>query len=328
MISSARAGKAIRILESFDDPAISHGRWDRLLASGPTDTVFLTLDWQREWWRAFGDNQLVLVVAHEADEARTIAPLYSDDGMVFLIGSGESDFLDLIGHVDEPTARGLLAAARQHLAELEGIVLHQVPLESRTTALLPTVAGDLNLSLCRESEIEAPYLDLADEERVRRLLSRREREEKRMRREGSLQVRVAGPKDLDPWLEMFFTQHSARWGPHGTAKFEDERHRAFCQAIVHIGHRAGWVRMTMLEWRGEPVAFDLTLVHRDRNVAWLISRDTSIQRHAPARILQSHIIRAALAGGVRRYEFGIGDQEYKLKHATAIRRLASWALWP
>ena len=39
-----------RVLNGFDDPSFTQSDWERLLASGPSDVVFLTWHWQSAWW--------------------------------------------------------------------------------------------------------------------------------------------------------------------------------------------------------------------------------------------------------------------------------------
>jgi CelD/BcsL family acetyltransferase involved in cellulose biosynthesis len=323
-------GLAVTVIDDFEHAALDGQVWDRLLALGETDVVFLTLGWQREWWRAYGGDRLMLVVAEEHGEPQAIAPLFALEGMLFFVGSGESDYLDFIGEPDEPTLAAMLDAARRQVPDFHGIALSQVPTESRTTSLLPGIAMRLGLELHLESDIGAPYLDLSDAQAVSAVVDRRRlrSEENRMAREAPLRIRTATDEDLDPWLECFFMQHTNRWRDEGDAQFTDERHRTFCQRIVHTGHRAGWVRFSMLEWKGGPAAFDITLVHRDRHLALLVSRDTSISRYSPPRILQNHVIKSALAAGARRYDFGLGEEPHKLAHASALPRVASWQLWP
>src|ERR1700724_4063099 len=110
MSSVAAGGRLkVRVLEDFDDAALDPVHWDRLVASA-TDVVFLTLDWQREWWRAFGskDERLLLLLAERDGELCAIAPLFVAKEMLFLVGSDGSDYLDFIGQLDEPLLTALL----------------------------------------------------------------------------------------------------------------------------------------------------------------------------------------------------------------------------
>jgi CelD/BcsL family acetyltransferase involved in cellulose biosynthesis len=319
----------VRILDDFEDPELD-SVWDRLLASGPTDAPCLMLEWQRAWWRAYRPGPLMLAIADQAGEPCAIVPLYADEEMLLPVGAGDTDALDFIGRLDESMLAEMLAAARERLGGFAGLHLYHLPEESSTTALLGGVAARLGLDLSRMYDVGAPYLDLTDAERAAQVVDRRKlrKEGYRMSREGLLRTRLAKREDIDPWLDRFFTQHVTRWSGHGEAKFDEEQRRAFCRNLVRAGHDAGWLRFTMLEWQGEPAAFDITLVRGDRHLGYLVSRDPSITRHSPGRVLEAQVIRAALESGARRYEFGIGDQQYKLSNASATPRVVSWAMWP
>lgn len=322
----------MRLIESFEHSALSGVPWNELVAAGSTDVVFLTLEWQREWWRVFGGNRLLLVVAEDIGRPKAIAPMYALEDMLFLVGSGGSDYLDFIGDFDEETLAAMLDCARRELPAFAGIGLYHIPAASRTTALLPGVARRLGLDLDRGDEMIAPYLDLADDEHLMHITERPKwrREEARMQREGPLRTREATHEDLDRWLEAFFAQQIARWRPEsdGEAFFEDERRRAFVRGVVQAGQPAGWVRFTMLEWRDKPAAFDLSLVRGARHLTYLVSRDPSIRRYSPGKLLYSYVIKRAHEEGALLYDFGLGDEDYKLSLATGAADVVNWSLWP
>jgi CelD/BcsL family acetyltransferase involved in cellulose biosynthesis len=314
------------VLHDFDELGVTAAAWNGLLA-GSTDVVFLTLEWQCEWWRAFGDEQLLLVVAERDGGACAIAPLFVAKEMLFLVGSDGSDYLDFIGELDEATLAAMLDAARRELPECVGVGLYHVPLRSPTTALLPGVAELMGLKLFREGGMRAPYSELEDPVRVKELVARRSlrKAESRMERAGALRFATAAEHELDEWLELLFEQYAARWGD---ADVIAERARRFYRAIVHRGHREGWVTFSMLEWRGAPAAFDITLIRGERHLSYLSSRDPSISEHSPGRILQRYVVKAAVDAGARIFDYGLGEEEYKLHDASGVEEVANWFLYP
>jgi CelD/BcsL family acetyltransferase involved in cellulose biosynthesis len=330
MTSVAAGGRLkVKVLEAFAEPAIEAARWDRLVASG-TDVVFLTLDWQREWWRAFGsaNEQLLILIAERDGQACAIAPLFVEKEMLFLVGSDGSDYLDFIGRLDAPVLTALLDAARRLLGDFAGIGLYHVPRTSRTTALLPRVAEQLGLALYCEGEATAPFADLSDQERVTHLVARRglRKAEARLRREGPLLARSPVSGELDEWVEQFFDQHELLWS--AAEGWRREEARSFLRAIVHAGHAHGWLRFSMLEWRARPAAFEITLVRGERHLSYLGSRDISLDRYSPGAVLQAHGVRAAVAQGARRWDFGLGEEPYKLRDASGVAEVANWFLYP
>jgi CelD/BcsL family acetyltransferase involved in cellulose biosynthesis len=330
-MNNVAAGSAMRarIVTGFEDSALQPARWDSLVASS-TDVVFLTFSWQREWWRAFGGpaERLLIVLGERDGELCAVAPLFAAKEMLFLVGSDGSDYLDFIGNLDEPALASLLHAASRELPDFTGIGLYHVPRTSPTTALLPGVAERLGLELSSGEGMRAPYADLGDPERVSHLLERRglRKAEARMRRDGPLRARAAGEGELEDWLDLFFAQHATLWPP-GEGWQRDEA-RAFCRAIVHTGQREGWLRFSMLEWQERAVAFEITLIRGGGYLSYLGSRDTSLDRYSPGAVLQAHTVRAAIEDGARRWDFGLGEEAYKMRDASGTVEVANWFMYP
>ena len=97
---------------------------------------------------------------------------------------------------------------------------------------------------------------------------------------------------------------------------------------MHAGHRDGWARLTVLEWQGQAAALDISVIRGATQLTWLVSRDPSIREHSPGRVLRAHVIREALEAGIRRFDFGLGEEDYKLRDASGVTRLANWFLYP
>src|SRR5207245_200278 len=66
-------------------------------------TPFQTPMWLLPWWRNFGSNDLAVIVSRSGGEVDAIAPLYilrdddSDESLGMFLGTGISDYLDVIG---------------------------------------------------------------------------------------------------------------------------------------------------------------------------------------------------------------------------------------
>jgi CelD/BcsL family acetyltransferase involved in cellulose biosynthesis len=84
----------------------------------------------------------------------------------------------------------------------------------------------------------------------------------------------------------------------------------------------------MLEWGGRPAAFNIGLVRGERHMSWLVSRDPSIQAYSPGKLLDAHVIGRAIDAGASVFDFGLGEEEYKLSHASGATEVATWGLYP
>jgi CelD/BcsL family acetyltransferase involved in cellulose biosynthesis len=332
-VTSAAADATVqaRVLDDFEHGAPDRDEWDRLVARS-CDLIFMTHDWQREWWRAYStERERLLIVLAERDGAPVaIAPLFATKEMLCLVGSDGSDYLDFIGKLDEATLATMLDAARSQLPDFAGVALYHVPAGSPTTALLAGVAERLGLQLHSDGDMNAPFADLGDPERVRHLTGRRtlRKAQARMRRSGEPCTRTASSADIDGWLEMFFAQHDAIWSVKGQPGLRSPEARAFCRAIARVGTRRGWLRLTMLEWEGHPAAFEITLIRADRRLSYVGSRDGSLDYYSPGAVLQAHLVADAVAAGARVYDFGLGEEAYKLHDCSGVTRVANWFMWP
>ncbi len=85
--------------------------WDELLANSQSDQIFLTCEWQSNWWRAYQPGELWVVLVRD-DEGRLcgIAPWFIDadeDGtrVVRTVGCVDvTDYLDVIARRGEERA--------------------------------------------------------------------------------------------------------------------------------------------------------------------------------------------------------------------------------
>jgi CelD/BcsL family acetyltransferase involved in cellulose biosynthesis len=313
---------------SFEDPALGAGRWEGLLAAS-MDPVFLRLPWQRLWWQVKGEGDPILVLAERGEELLAVAPLFAASGILMLVGSGNADSLDFLGRPDGPTLVAVLQAARDAVPQFSGIELYHLPESSPTCALLPGVATALGLGLHSEPVDGAPYADLNDEQIVEQLTSRRSvrKEEARMRRAANLHVREATAGESEELIEIFLRQHGARWREAGHETFNRPGSRELVRAVVEEGLRDGWVSLTVLEWSGAPVAIDISLLGEETQMNWLVSSDPAIRDYSPGRVLQAHVIRAAVAAGKRRYDFGLGEEKYKLRNASGVTMISNWFMY-
>ncbi len=324
-----RSRSELRLLSGFEALRDEEQRWRSALA-GSWAAPFLLPGWQQEWWKAFGGEQLLLAAALRDGRLHALVPMFAQEQMLFLVGSGGSDYLDVVGSPDADELAGMIAAAREQLEGFAGIRFYHLPDSSPTVALLPAAAERLDLELYREETAAGRWADLRDAAQLAHLLDRRSvrKEEARMRRAGKLALRAARADQLDSWLETFFSMHSARWSPEREGAAVDRRGRLFVRAIAHRGLAEGWLRMTMLEWRGAPAAFDIGLLHGERRISYLVARDPAIREHSPGRVLIRLLAAAALEEGASVLDFGLGEEDYKLRNAPEAAPVANWGLYP
>ena len=323
-----------RVLTSFDDPALAAETWSRLLAGGDTDTVFLTREWQRTWWSCFGRGDLLLILVERDGQPVALAPLFHEAGMLFLVGSGGSDYLDFIGDISDPQVLdAILNTAWSLVPGSLGFRFYHVPDRSGTGALLQRAAERLGLQCFDEGDLAAPTLhssggaDAFGEAANKKSLVRHER---RLRAMGELNIRhERTAAAITAQLPEFFDQHIRRWAvTEYPSLFHDERQRAFYIALANEAAAAGWLRFTRVELDGRPIAFHFGFCRGGSYLWYKPTFEIELARFSPGEVLLRQLLLAAQAEGARTFDFGLGDEPFKRRFTTHVERVRTWGLYP
>ena len=80
--------------------------WADLWQRCPVSTTFQRPQWLLPWLRHYGsDGELTAIVMREGDTLTSLAPLYvlreDDESLGMLLGTGISDYLDVLGEAKE-----------------------------------------------------------------------------------------------------------------------------------------------------------------------------------------------------------------------------------
>jgi CelD/BcsL family acetyltransferase involved in cellulose biosynthesis len=321
-----------RLLRGFDDPSFDASAWQALLATGRSDVVFLTWQWQSAWWESFARGDLMLIAAERDGEVVALAPLFSQAGMIYFVGSGGSDYLDFIGDISDPEIiDALLTEARRHVHDFIGFVFYHVLDNSVTGARLQEAATRLGLKIFDEGDMPAPLLDLTDSSAAQAAPKKKSliRHEKFFAHDGSLSVThaVDGNEILGN-LDEFFAQHIERWNDTATPSlFAAESQRRFYGNLTRAASREGWLRFTRLDWEGRPIAFHFGFCYRGRYLWYKPSFAVDLARHSPGEVLLRQLLLAAIAEGAHTFDFGLGDEVFKSRFATRVDHVRNWGLY-
>ena len=323
-----------RVFEGFDDPTVTADEWNALVHRGDTDAIYLTWHWLRAWWRTLGSGQLLLTAMERDGRLVAIAPFYVDSGMVFFVGSGTSDNMDFIGDVSDPEVLdALLVTARAEATGFVGFRLYGVLDTSRTSARVQAAAKRLGLQCYEEQRWSAPVIDLgADPDGVRLSAGERRiaKREQYFRRQGELTLRqFTDNASIVPHLEAFFEQHISRQAvSDDESQFVDRRRRAFLEQLTRTAADTGWLRLSILDWDGRPIAFEYGLSYERTYYSGPTSFAVDLVRRAPDQVLLRQLLLAALDNGVETYDLGVGDDSFKFTFATHLRHVHTWGLYP
>jgi CelD/BcsL family acetyltransferase involved in cellulose biosynthesis len=322
-----------RLLEGFDDPGFGPDQWEQLVAAGGGELATLSWHWQRTWWESCGRGELLLVLAERDGRPVALAPFYSHDGLVSILGSGMTDYVDFAGDVGDPQViDALLDTAAGQAEGFEGFSFYYVPGASRTGPALTEAAERLDLGWSVEHEMPAPVIDIAGSPELALAATRKKslvRHENLLRREGSLAVaHLTDGEQILPHLDELFEQHIARWAatPH-PSRYRDPAERAIVEKATRDCAHTGWLRFTRLDWNGRPAAFHYGSCYRGRYYFGTTAYAIDLARHSPGEVLLRHLLLGAIEEGAHTFDFGLGDEAFKLRFATDVTVARAYGLY-
>ncbi len=313
--------------------------WMKVLADSACPPIFMTWQWQKAWWDAFGGSYELFLLAHRSEEGRLagVAPLYRerlDSGprILRLIGGVDvCDYLDILqvaGSEDavcEATFRYLVA----HGAEWDVLDLHCLPEASPTRTALSALFREDGYEVREIVEEECPILSLPGtwEEYLESLSAKNRHELRRkMRRAGEVVDegvdRVTSKRDLREALEVFFSLH--RQANPKKEAFLTPQVQEFFEAFACSFLEAGWLDLSFLVAGGRRVASFLCFDWNDRVYVYNSGYDRRFARFSVGIALLGRIIEAAIARGMKQVDFLRGREHYKFRlggRAVPVYRL-------
>ncbi|MBU1822985.1 MAG: GNAT family N-acetyltransferase [Bacteroidetes bacterium] len=327
----ATPASGFRVLTGFDQ--VDSAIWNAMLRQGPTNELFLTWEWQQCWWEVFGRGKLLLVVAEQAGIPVAIAPLFLDEGMVFFVGSGGSDYLDFIGSPDYDVLAGMLGAAVQQAPDFLGFLFYHVPEASSTSAYLHQIARTQGWKLYQEGSQVAPALDIVHYPEVAVQAPQKKslrRHQNWFARNGQLRTEhFRSGHEATPFLDTFFTQHIKRWSdtPYPSL-FLDQRQCQFYRLFSQTLANTGWFRFTRVVWNEQTIASHVGFCYAGSFLWYKPTFDPGLARHSPGEVLLRELLMLALEEQATVFDFGLGDEAFKRRFSTTIRTVYNWGLYP
>jgi CelD/BcsL family acetyltransferase involved in cellulose biosynthesis len=309
--------------EAFDRLA---GAWNALLKRSASDTLFLTSEWQKTWWRELGEGELRILAMYEGDALVGIAPLFFaanplGSPEVALVGCKEvSDYLDFIFARGCETA--CFRAVIDFLKSADAPAWHTLALCNivETSPTLGAFAEMLSAEGWRAHvlfEDVCPVVALPDtfEAYLAMLEGKERRELQRKLRRASEEVAVTFAndaaslaRDVDDFIALM------KASAPNKAAFMTPRMTRFFHAAARAMLEVGCLQLAFLEVEGERAAAYMNFVYGDAVLVYNSGLDPEKYAYlSPGQVLIARLIEKAIQDGRRLFDFLQGNEEYKYR---------------
>ncbi|HEX3577630.1 MAG TPA: GNAT family N-acetyltransferase [Thermoanaerobaculia bacterium] len=273
-------------------------------------TPFQTPMWLIPWWRNFGSNDLAVIVSRNGDEIDAIAPLYilrddeSDESLGMFLGSGISDYLDVIG--DASLVIDEMSKLNCQLWDLQQL---------QPTSSMLTVPVPDGFSENVEDQEACPVLPLGTE--FEALGSTHFQKKLRyyrraLHRAGAIRIETPTPDTLDDLLTSLFDLHAARWKRRDLpGLLADDATQQFHRDAARRMLKAGMLRMyaTRIDDRIAAVFYGFAL--NGIVYYYLSGYDPTLEKLSIGTLLVAHAVEQAVRDGATTFDFLRGAEEYK-----------------
>ena len=313
------------------------GEWDRLIDDAGIERLFVSHDWLRTWWEAFGgDHQLHVLTLRNAGRLIGAVPMMRSNERFYglKINSIQSiynphtprcDFIIAPGWADRvyPTAWNYLC----NRTDCDMIAFRQVPDDSPTLAAIESLAQADGWLSGQWIAPASPYIPLncTHDDLLKRLkggyrYNLRKRYE-RLSKAGPIDVEVITEKErVREAMQDGLRIEAAAWkGERGTAIASDPAVTEFYIRLAERQADAKQLRLSFLRIGGKRISFSYILCSDNKLYGVKIGYDPEFHTYSPGNMLLNLILQDVCANGLAEYDFLGVDDEWKMDWTDATR---------
>lgn len=292
--------------------------WERL-ADSVQASPFLHPGFVQTWWRAFGRGRLRVASLRGADgRLAAVLPLVQRGAALISPANWHTPQTALLAEDEQARAafvRALFAGRPRRL----GLCFLDAP----DADALSAGAEAAGYRVVRRTLLRSPYVDTTgDWEDYEAGLSRHRRADlrrcrRRLTEQGTLTLEETdGRAGVDGPLDELMRIEALGWkGGQGTAMAQEDATRRFYRELAHWAAGRGWLRFHALRLDDRVLALAVGLSAHGVHYGLKMGYDPDVRRLSPGRVLIDESLRAAFAGGLRRYELLGDDDPYKREWA-------------
>jgi len=333
----------VEVVETADGFTRLRDEWTTLLASSPSNGLFVSWEWLHTWWTHLSEGAAPFIVTvRHFGELVAIAPLMRRPGRVFrpplsVIGCGDvgSDYIDVIAR------RGIEELASRAVARMltdRGLVVELPRLRCTAVALhMADVLGREGWTRAECTTDRSPYIPLAGVtwDQYLGTLSGEHRYnfKRRLRNLHKAHVvrfeQIAEDADREAALDVLIHLHNRRWsGRGGSTAFHKPELIRFHHAISKLALERGWLRLFVLRLDDRPAAALYGFTYNARFYFYQSGFDDAFARLSVGLVTMGLAIGAACAEHVDEFDMLHGEEPYKFLWAQQTHELVSLEMSP
>ena len=314
---------AIREIESLDELDSIRADWLALLNNSPAATPFQSPDWLIPWWKHFGAGRLRVLVLLNQERMAAIAPLFVDDDLrLHLIGTGNTDYMDLLA--EDPECASVIFNHLCQNRSWDEIDLENLRCESPllTTNTCPDISDYIEeMDVCPVLSLPACANEFI-EGLPRQFQHNLNYYRRKLANLGEVKIEQTNEKNFAELFEALLSLHEARWQMNHLSgvlcdyEVQDFHHDAAQRLLSHHALRLYGLRLDAR------IIASLYAFHHGRCTYYYLSGfDPEFRQYSPGTILVAHAIHEAICEGDTGFDFLRGREDYKYRWGATDRTI-------
>jgi len=323
----------VRRIDSIEEFRALAPVWSELTRESGQTSPFLSHDWFSCCWLTSGpERHPEVLVIDEGSQPVAIIPLSRWKGnirglpvrMISLLDSPDTPFADfLIAGQHDAVIKTFLDYQRGR-SDWDLINLKKIPVSSPARKSLEAHLSERDDWRQTGSE-HSPYLELSGSwsdfygGKTQRFRKTCRNIQNKLERAGTVTVeehRVVDP-DTPFFAEVLEVSRQSWKGDQGVAMATMPRMPEFFAELKRRASRNGWLRLWLLRLNGHAVAMEYQIESAGTVYALRADFAYGVREFSPGAYLNFRIVQSLFEqGGVREYDMGPGNNEYKLRWAS------------
>lgn len=298
--------------------------WNALVFSNPRNRIFVTWQWQVNWWAAYHPGELwIIAVRDENGQLVGLAPWFIEqrptERVVRSVGCVEvTDYLELIIRPEHEQA--VLQTLADYLdtenARYDLVDFCNIPGDSPVLELWPPLLDAQGFSVNVAQQEVSPVITLPEtwdgylEQLDKKYRHELRRKIRRMRGAGEVNwYYIDEEHDLATAMERFLKLMRASSAEKGIF-LDDPENVDFFNRVVPAMANCGWLKLSFLEIDGQDAAAYLSFDFGNQILLYNSGHDGNLQG-SPGIVLLAYIIEDAIQQKREKFDFLRGNEDYK-----------------
>lgn len=323
----------LRAYDKFDDLRSLRPAWDALLSQYPHATTFSTWEWLSCWWRCFGGNrQLLMLALFDSSSLVGLAPFAISKESVGSVslrvlrlmgdGSGDSDNLDFLVRpgLELIFSRAILQFLRQRPRRWDVSLLNTLPSISPIASCLRELLNSSSWTCFHYSstcsrvplsdswESYSETLDSQDRKNLTRYTRRLQA------RHATHIYRCPDAEQLPRCLDALYRLHQERWRAVGLpGTFAQTQRRQFYTHLSRLLLARGCLDLWVMELDRQIAAVQFGFRYGQTVFQLQEGYDHERASDRVGFVLRGEVLKRLISEGIRTYDFLGGDDAYKAR---------------